>query len=384
MVNSAFSENGIRPFRKKIKGNFIFACQIHCMNKALKLIVACAGCILFVIVLYIAGVFIIGIITNFNPTDKEELPFKDETQHLLNPEDTLTILTWNIGYAGLGKEMDFFYEDGKMVRPTKEQSYSYFEGIKSFLHDESNVDFIFLQEVDFKSRRSYKINQFDALQTMLTNHPGLKVINYKSGFVPVPFYDPTGSVNSGMVVFSRSKISKAFRHSTPGKHKWPKRLFMSKRCFLEIRINLGNDKELVLINLHNSAFGDEKKLREAELAMLHDIIVAEFELGNYVIAGGDWNQNPPGMDVKKMNRYISREVWPIQENFLSDEWSWAYDPSLPTNRDVEKPFDFTRSTCTILDYFVTSPNIKVIEVKTFDLEFNHSDHQPVLMAFKLL
>lgn len=354
------------------------------MNKALKVVVACIGCIFSVAILYLAGVLLFGFITNFNPADLEDLNPDDPAINPLNTENTFTILTWNIGYAGLGKEMDFFYEDGKMVRPTRDQSNEYFNGIKSYLKTQANTDFIFLQEVDIKSNRSYTINQFDTLRTTLANHVGQIAINYKAGFVPVPLYNPMGRVRSGLACFSKFNISKAYRHSTPGKHKWPKRFFMPKRCFLEMRINLVNGKELVLINLHNSAFGDEKEFREAELKMLRTMIIDEFEAGNYVVAGGDWNQNPPGMDVKQIKRYISREVWPMQDNYLPGDWTWAYDPALPTNRDVEKPFDFTRTTCTMLDYFVTSPNVKVIDVKTVDLEFKHSDHQPVLLKFKLL
>ncbi|MEZ5083332.1 MAG: endonuclease/exonuclease/phosphatase family protein [Bacteroidales bacterium] len=327
--------------------------------------------------------FIVASITCFHPEFSEEISFDNRGKTLVNPQDTFSILSWNIGYAGLGKEMDFFYKAGKKVRPSKEQSYNYLTGIMSFLQTKTEVDFVFLQEVDFRSRRSYKTNQFDSLQIILTESTGIKATNYKSGFVPVPVHNPMGTVNSGMVSFSTYLIKSATRYSTPKQHNWPYSMFMPKRCFLEMRFSLGKEKELVLINIHNSAFGDEKEFREAELKMLRKMIIDEFEAGNYVVAGGDWNQNPPGMDVKQIKRYISREVWPIQDNYLPGDWTWAYDPTLPTNRDVEKPFDFTRSTCTLLDYFVTSPNVKVIDVETVDLEFQYSDHQPVLLKFKL-
>ena len=34
-------------------------------------------------------------------------------------KDTFNLMTWNIGYAGLGAGMDFFYDGGTKVRPSK-------------------------------------------------------------------------------------------------------------------------------------------------------------------------------------------------------------------------------------------------------------------------
>jgi len=37
----------------------------------------------------------------------------------------------------------------------------------------------------------------------------------------------------------------------------------------------------------------------------------------------------------------------------------------------------------VIDYCLISPNIDMIEVKTIDLKFENSDHQPVLAKVKL-
>ncbi|MCD4698855.1 MAG: endonuclease/exonuclease/phosphatase family protein [Bacteroidales bacterium] len=353
------------------------------MKIVIKLIISCVLCLLSVFVLYIAGILIFGLITEYHPDTEEVIIPENKSKSDIGVSDTLTLLSWNIGYAGLGKEMDFFYENGKMVRPSTSQHEIYLKGISEFIEKYSNTGFIFLQEVDFKSKRSYKTNEFDLLKEILPSHNAVSAINYKSGFIPIPLQNPMGRVNSGMATFSEYQLKNTKRLVTPGKHKWPKRMFMLKRCFLISRIDAANGKNLVLINIHNSAFKDEKKLREAELEMLRSVILKEYRLGNYVVVGGDWNQNPPGMDVTNIGKYISKDAWPIPEGYVPAGWNWAYDPGLPTNRDVNKPFDFTRTTTTILDYFLASPNIEVLNVKTFDLEFEYSDHQPVLLTFKL-
>ena len=128
---------------------------------------------------------------------------------------------------------------------------------------------------------------------------------------------------------------------------------------LVTRYDIDNDKELVLINLHNSAFDDADDLRREELKLLKQLMLEEYGKGNYVIAGGDWNQNPPSLNFKNIKKYNTRSVWPIEKDFFPEEWSYAFDSRIPTNRDVHETFNLNSTTTTILDYFVTSPNIDV-------------------------
>jgi endonuclease/exonuclease/phosphatase family metal-dependent hydrolase len=158
---------------------------------------------------------------------------------------------------------------------------------------------------------------------------------------------------------------------------------MLKRCFLISRFKAENGKELVLINLHNSAFDDAEELRKEELKQLREIIEAEYQNGNYVVAGGDWNQNPPNYNSKIVKKYNAKIVRPIDNDYLPEEWTWAYDPEAPTNRDVNEPFDPKTTNTTIIDYFIISPNIEVLEVKTIDQGFEYSDHQPVIIKLNL-
>jgi endonuclease/exonuclease/phosphatase family metal-dependent hydrolase len=205
-----------------------------------------------------------------------------------------------------------------------------------------------------------------------------------SDYVPVPLSNPLGKVHSGLGLFSRFNIAEATRIATPGKHSWPKRLFMLNRCFLEARYMTSTGKELVVYNIHNSAFGDETVMRTAELNLTQELITEEYKKGNYVVAGGDWNQNPPDMNIEMIGNYVSKEIWPIDRDFLPEGWTWAFDPQVPTNRDVDKPFNQGKTACTIIDYFLVSPNIEVMEVKTSDLRFEHSDHHPVRLRFRLI
>ena len=73
----------------------------------------------------------------------------------LNLANRLDLLTWNIGYSGLGKEMDFFYDGGKRVRTSHENTQKNLNGIGAFLTSNDSIQMILLQEVDVRSKRTY-------------------------------------------------------------------------------------------------------------------------------------------------------------------------------------------------------------------------------------
>jgi len=353
------------------------------MKRILKLLIVCILCIVTIGILYFVGVLIFSTITEFNPAQVEDLTAKKTGGQIFPSGKELSLLTWNTGYAGLGKEMDFFYEGGEMVNPTEIQHQKYLKGITDFISQNDSIDFILLQEVDFDSKRSYHLNQSDILYSVLPDYNKIQAINYKSKYIPVPFLNPMGKVNSGLVTFSKYSTNKVQRYATPGSYSWPKRLFMLKRCFLVSRHKIENNKELILVNIHNSAFDDAEELRKEELKLLKEFIAKEYRKGNYVVVGGDWNQNPPGSNMNNIKDYQSKEVWPIERNYLPDDLNWTFDPYVPTNRDVKEPFEISTTKTTILDYFLVSSNIEILKVKTVDLGFEFSDHQPVITILML-
>jgi endonuclease/exonuclease/phosphatase family metal-dependent hydrolase len=354
------------------------------MKKILKFILVCIGCLLVAGLLYGLYAIVFPWVTEFRPAARTIVFERSKDMEKTIPDTTFQILTWNIGYAGLGREMDFFYEGGTMVRPGRDQMQKYLDGIREVLGSNQSTDFLFIQEVDFRSKRSFKVNQYDAIGSILEGYHGVSAINYQSAFVPSPLREPMGRVKAGLATFSRMSPSSASRIATPGAYPWPMRLFMLKRCFLVSRYPLPEGKELVLFNIHNSAFDDAGDLRQLELELLRALALEEYSSGNFVVIGGDWNQNPPGWSSNKKGKYQVQDLWPIGADYMPPEWSWAFDPGQPTNRSVNKPFDRKETICTALDYFLVSPNVRAEQTEVLDMEFQFSDHQPVLMRFTLL
>jgi len=349
------------------------------MHTAIKFFLICLLCLVGAVIIYVLSVLTYTTLTEFKPPEKTATEIRGNAPMVIDASRNLRLLTWNIGYAGLGKEMDFFYEGGQQVRPSQELNSSYLSGITSFIELHSSLDVIILQEVDLDSKRSYGQNEMEIISNTIPDHTLSYAVNYRSAFVPVPILHPMGRVKSGLVTFSKFQPRQAYRLATPGNYPWPKRLYLLKRCFLVSRYKVTNGHELVIINLHNSAFDDASEQRAMETEMLYSLAMSEYDRGNYVIAGGDWNQNPPGWKASEIKDYKARQVWPLDRDLFPQDWTWAYDPRVPTNRDVSRPFRKDSTATTILDFFLLSPNLEKINAETLDLAFEYSDHQPVIL-----
>ena len=105
-----------------------------------------------------------------------------------------------------------------------------------------------------------------------------------------PFNDPIGTINAGILTLSNYKIDNAVRRSFPVTTSLIDKLFDLDRCFAVHYLPIdGSEKQLVLINLHMSAYDEGGTIRAAQLKMLNGVLAEEYAKGNYVIAGGDFN-----------------------------------------------------------------------------------------------
>ncbi len=336
------------------------------------------------ILILFAAFLIYASLSNYTPDIKEEI-FKSETPDTIDVNNSLSLMIWNIGYCGLSADMDFFYDGGKQVRTSKENVLKNFDFVKSMLNQNDTLDFILLQEVDVKSKRSYRINEVDSFKSYLTDFNGFFGKNYDVKFVPSPITNPLGKVKSGLLSLTQFNPKSVVRYSFPGNYSWPVSLFMLDRCFLVKRFPTSNKKEFIVINTHNSAY-DDGSLKKQQMEYLKEFLLAEYEKGNYIIVGGDWNQNPPDVDYSELkeNSPTKRFVLnPISKDYLPETWTWVYDPATPTNRYLNAPYVKGKTITPIIDFYLMSPNIKSQFIKTLDFDFQHTDHQPVLCNVNL-
>jgi endonuclease/exonuclease/phosphatase family metal-dependent hydrolase len=349
------------------------------MKTFLKVVIA----VILVPVVILIGIILYATVSDYHPAEKEAMALKHITPDTLPDTVSVRVLIWNIGYCGLDYNMDFFYDGGRGVRTPELQFLTNYNGVLEQLNRTDSADFILLQEVDVRSKRSYRTNEVEGLKQALKGFDSYFARNYDVFFVPVPFSRPMGSVNSGLLSFSRCNPSLVTMYTFPGQYAWPKRLFMLDRCFLVMRYALDNGKELLVINTHNEAY-DNGSIRDTQMAYLHDFLLSEYQRGNYIITGGDWNQCPPDF-IPKFNGQVFDSVnfKGIGADYLPPDWTWLFDNKIPSNRRIDIPYNKGVTKTTVIDFFLLSPNLEPVECRTFDLDFEFSDHQPVFMHVKL-
>lgn len=293
--------------------------------------------------------------------------------------DTIRVVSWNIGYAGLGDDMDFFMDGGQSVQCSRGRTIENLRSIVGFLRDScADADFILLQEVDRHSKRTYGINEFDTLVKHLgLNYKVFYAPNFKVSFVPIPLGDPIGAVDAGLVTLSRYTPRAAVRVSYPNEASWPSSMFDLKRCLLGIEVSFGDNEVLYVNNTHNSAYDDGGQ-RTAEIVYLNSYLAGK-ELS---ITAGDWNSNPPS--YRPSTAELKDEHFRPMQLKVGDfgaGYHFAADIDTASARYGYEPFDRATTTVTVIDFAVTSPRVVPIEVRCVDLGFENSDHNPVIYTF---
>jgi endonuclease/exonuclease/phosphatase family metal-dependent hydrolase len=308
---------------------------------------------------------------------------------VLSPGDSLKLLSWNIGYASLDASQDFFMDGGKSTMPlTGDNVVENLRGIQDYLNS-SDWDILLIQEADLKSRRSYNKNQVEYLSRGFSGSAAFGY-NYNSRFVPYPIPNFFGPIESGLLTLNHFTVSEALRISLPNSFTWPVRLANLKRCLLVERIPLraaaGGAAELVIVNLHLEAYGDSSG-REAQTRSLLEFLYAEYAKGNYVIAGGDFNQTFPGIDPGRFAIKNAKYFLPglLREEMLEPRWRFAFDPNAPSARLLNEPYSgsYDNTQLYIIDGFILSPNVELRSVKTDETGFRYSDHHPVTLEVTL-
>ena len=301
----------------------------------------------------------------------------------------LSIASWNIGYCGLDAQTDFFMDGGERSRPRSRDAV---ETALSAVEDQVAAlasDVLFLQEVDRASARSFDIDQFSAIAGRLKGYAAWFAPNFDVSFVPTPITSPIGRVHSGLAVASRYAATSAERHQLPGDFAWPVRIFHLKRCALVVTLPSPIEgRSWVLVNLHLTAFDKEGKVRRQQLDHLRELMLERYEEGHFVVLGGDWNNRFPGVGMDDFGPYTTpreRLMWagPIPEGWTPEGWQWAMDSSVPTVRSNETGYVEGGTFRTVIDGFLLSPNLEIVDVGGLDLGFAHSDHNPVRMQVRI-
>ncbi|SFB73357.1 endonuclease/exonuclease/phosphatase family protein [Butyrivibrio sp. YAB3001] len=352
------------------------------------------GAILLVLVFLVATLVGYLTIDEYKPADVEIVEIEGKSSGTLSIDKPLTMMTWNLGYGALGDNADFFMDGGKMVYSAdKNRVQENLKGIAKTI-DAENPDIMLFQETDRNSSRSYFIDELDYIKengnSAVLSSQDMYATNFNVSYVPLPI-PPIGRVHAGLITLSTLEVSEASRLKLPSPFKWPLSTINLKRCLLESRFPIeGSDKELVLINLHLEAY-DEGEGKIAQTNMLKNLLKEEIDKGNYVIAGGDFNQVFSNIDISAYPQLgVEWKPGKIDTSDFDSSLQFVTDATLPTCRSLDKSLadaslkDPEHFQYYVLDGFIVSSNIQIYAVTTIDTQFKFSDHNPVKMSFKLI
>ena len=151
---------------------------------------------------------------------------------------------------------------------------------------------------------------------------------------------------------------------------------------------MDNGKYLVIFQLHMSAYGNSDKIRKGQIRMLSADMKKEYESGNYVLCGGDFNHD---LKAAEDDDSTDRESWayPFPRKMLPEHFSFCMD-QLPkkenlwnSSRNADMKYIPGKTYTVTLDGFIISDNIECVSYEDINTGYSYSDHDPVYLKFRL-
>lgn len=379
------------------------------MKTKAKKVIKITGIILLALVIVLAAYIIYLYASYHRIPDNQELQVEEISQNTeagneLTTEKNYSALTYNIGFGAYTPDFSFFMDGGKSSWAKSKDSVK--ETIKGAgeLVASKDPDFALVQEIDLDATRSYHVNEYSILKENIPAYNCVFAQNYDSAFLFYPFTQPHGKSKAGLALFSKYPITGSLRRSFPISTSFTK-FFDLDRCYSISRVPVDNGKELVIFELHMSAYGNSDAIREGQIRMLSEDMQKEYEAGNYVICGGDFNHDLKAADTQSKASDASNNTQTDSGNSAEPE-SWAYPfprSELPEHfsfcldqlsedeknnlwnsaRNADMEYVPGETYTVTLDGFIISDNVECTKYENVNTGYSYSDHDPVYMEFQL-
>ena len=353
------------------------------LKKAWKIVLAVVLALLVVVLGYVAYVFI-----DYHRIGDQELTVERNAAATVEAGKEYGILSYNIGFGAYEDDYSFFMDGGTESRAwSEERLTANIERIGAFLQQQ-DADLCLLQEVDRDSTRSYHVDEAAMLTAQL---PGLGYIwaqNYDSPYLFYPLDQPHGKSVSGLLTLSSFGITEARRVELPIEAGVMKLVDLD-RCYSVHRIPAADGRELVLYNVHLSAYTSDGTIAVEQLELLLADMQAEYDAGNWCVAGGDFNKDLLGDSAAWFGEADQSYSWaqPIPEGTFNGVDVTLVTPldesaPVPSCRNADGPYHPGQYVLTV-DGFLVTPNVTAAQATVLDTGFAYSDHNPVAMTFTL-
>ena len=299
-------------------------------------------------------------------------------------------MTWNLGFGAYEDDYGFFMDGGTQSWAwSEERLRKNLTQIQSRLRAE-DADVYFLQEIDFDSTRTYHVDEREYLYAAQPDYDSAFAVNYDSPFLFYPILQPHGASRSGLLMMAGFSVTDAVRRSLPVESGLTKLLDLD-RCYSVSRVPVEGGKELCLYDLHLSAYSSDGTIADEQLQLLLADMQAEYDKGNYVLGGGDFNKDLlEGGSAQYFGVSTDGYTWaqPIRRDLIAQTdlvliAPVDQDSPVASCRNADGPYTDGQLRLTV-DGFLASPNVEILDASVLDYGFACSDHNPVSLSFRLL
>jgi endonuclease/exonuclease/phosphatase family metal-dependent hydrolase len=281
--------------------------------------------------------------------------------------EPVTIVSYNLGYlSGLANNTTT-QTDRAFFEANQQRVVTALKGVKP--------DIVAFQEIDFGSKRSYNVDQAEAIAQATDLMNGAVAINWDKNYVPFPYWPPTaqfGQILSGQAVLTRlpfiiqknsrlvlEKASKPFYYNA----------FALDRL-AQVSEVMVQGKTVVVINVHLEAFEEDTRVSQTRFVRS---LAEDYAKTQPVILLGDFNSATNRTDVEKE---FSIQIMAQSEAFDSavPEAKWGKaSATFPANQPEYN-----------LDYIWYTPDsIEPLKTEVVSAAGESSDHLPLMMEFRL-
>ena len=333
--------------------------------------------ILIALAVAVAIYFCVAVVANrLAPPPRPELTSQGGVQ---DAADTITVLTWNLGFAGLGAESDFVADGGDRYRaPSRAIVRKNLAGIREVLAAQS-PQLTLVQEVTRRSPLNFNEPMLDALHGTLADGPCVYLADARTRCIPSPL-----ALDHGLATFSTFALADWRSVALPLEPVWHLGLLRKHYQMLVAEIaSTDPGRNWIIINIHLAAFDEGATVRRRQLAAVFDYATSRHGEGHLVVIGGDWNLAFADLGRPHTTKAEHRQwIHPFPHDALPDGWRTHYDDAAASVRTLQRPYVAGDNYVTVVDGFAVSPNVEAVAVTTHDLDFAFSDHHPISITVR--
>ena len=368
-------------------------------KKALKILLAAGLALILAVAAYALYVFLSWYRVEDSLALEVDQPDADCVTASVERGRVYRAVSYNIGFGAYSSGYSFFMDGGTESRARSGEAVR--ENVAGAMAAAMQLDpgFLLLQEVDVDGTRSRHVDELALVKEAweaASSRPAFSTFaqNYDSPYLLWPLLEPHGANRAGIAVLSRHCISSALRRQLPIEDGFMKLVDLD-RCYSVQRVPLTanggpepDGRELVLYNLHLSAYTSDGTIAEEQLKLLFADMLSEYEKGNYAVAGGDFNKDLLGRSDEIFGVSGPAYTWAqaIPAEIIPEGLSIVapFDPAdpVPSCRNADRPYGPDNYVVTV-DGFIVSGNVTAAAAGVLDTGFRWSDHNPVYLDFIL-